>query len=600
MKASKTIAIAIVLAFLTGTVRADRTLGQSEISQILQDLTSRPMKTWISSGTISASHEQYWAPKTTDADEINNAIDKAIQEHQNDADTSQVSADILKMKLDAIPFNVRYEMSDEYTMGTTETVKYDGSRFYWEIDVSSRKDSVKPGPELAGNYMTNEFDLADNGRRAFTWDGSKYTLYSESKNNAFVDAAGKLPRAVNGPLTAGIIPWGYGEYSYSNLVTLKTSAVEQLINGRTEIDLTLERPNGTRMLFVLDADNDYAVISYSNEGLNKTVSKQYGDYRLIGGVAVPRTIEIEKYDTATNRLLSTDSWSIASIDTGSLSTGDFTINYKEGAQIEYSSILAKTTMFRYSPRLDTDLLLAERLSYAASPDKSTQNCATAALRYATLKLGRNVPESQLAGLVDPKTRLTSLAAMMGFVHRQGLYSRAVRTDIKKLQQLTDCQVILHIPHRNHFVLLGDIDSEFIWTIDLAGRKFCSRADVAFFGMDWTQGTALLISDKPIEGSFNDINQSALQNINGGTGYTCTSLIQEYYYIPCYYDDYLGVCPNDYYRYYPERWGCEQATSGMCIEDYKLRLAKCLCILNEQETDCAVDGNWKFSYVPACY
>jgi len=176
--------------------------------------------------------------------------------------------------------------------------------------------------------------------------------------------------------------------------------------------------------------------------------------------------------------------------------------------------------------------------------------------------------------------------------------RALRTDIATLQSLTDCQVILHIPHKNHFVLLGDIDSESIWTIDLAGRKFCSRADASFFGMDWTDGTALLISDAPIAGALDDIGNSELANITGRGGYSCDDPIQDQDYTPCYYG--FGDCPNTEYRYQPERWGCRQAPSGMCIEDWKLRLATCPCVLNSGETGCEVTGDWQFGFCMACY
>jgi len=509
-----------------------------------------------------------------------------------------LSEEILEMKLDAIQFNVSYTWSNESTMSSSETVKYDGSRFYWEIDVSSRADSIRPGSELEDNFMTNEFDMADNSSRVYAWDGSNYTLYSASKNCAFVDAASELPRAVNGPLTAGVIPWGYGEYTYGNLASLKSSGVEKQLNGQTQVHLTLDRSNGARMLFVLDADNDYAVISHSNEGLYTTVSRQYGDHKSVDGVLVPGTIEIEKYDSATNRLLSRDSWYITSINTDALSTGDFTIDYEAGAQIEYSSTFDQTATYCYSPRLDTDVLLAERLSYAASQGKNAQNCATSALGYAAKRLGRNISRSQLAGLVDRQTGRTSLGAMREFVQRQDLFCRAVRADIETLQRLTDCQAILHIPHKNHFVLMGDIDNEHIWTIDLAGRRFCSRADVAHFGMDWTDGTALLVSDKPIEGGLTDIDHSTMQNITGGSGYTCTELLQYEYDEYCEY--LMGWCYNSYV-YEPERWGCEPAESGMCIEDVKLARATCPCIEDaDSPGSCQVNGDWEFQYMLACY
>lgn len=588
-----------VLALLSGPVRADRALEDAEITQILQTVTSQPRKAWIPSGTITGTHEHYRAPQTTNAGQISAAIAQAIQEHQNESVNSGLSADILKMKLDAIPFNVRYELSNESTMNSTETVKYDGSRFYWRISVSSRTDSVRPDASLAGNFMTNEFNLAWNREREYAWNGQQYTLYSRSNDSAFVDAAGTFPPAVNGPLTAGIVPWGYGQYAYGNLASLKATAIEQQINGRTEIHLTLDKPDGSRLVFALDAGNQYAVISHTSEGLYRTVSRQYGDYQQVAGVQVPRTIDIEKRDAATNRLLAGDSWYITSISTAAPSSGDFTIGFEEGTQVEYSSLaLAQTATYRYSPRLDTDLLLAERLSYAASQEEQTGNCATAALGHAVLRLGRDVSRPQLAALVDRRTGQTSLGAMMDFIYRQGLYCRAVRTDIRTLQRLTDCQVILHIPHKNHFVLLGEIDDKFIWTIDLAGRRFCRRSDVAFFGMDWTQGTALLISDRPINGGLSDIDYRAVRQITGGVGYTCTNPLQFEYNEYC--DRIFNMC-GGWYIYEPERWGCEEAYGGgMCIEGAELQRASCPCIEDPLDPfSCIVNGDWQFEYMMAC-
>ena len=597
MKA-KTITILMTLAVLSGTVRADRSLENAEISQILQTLTSRPAKAWISSGTISATHDRYRAPKTTNSTEITSSINEAVREHQQETSNSELSADILKMKLDAIPFNVRYRLSNEYTMSSNETVAYDGERFHWDIDVSSRTDSVRPGPELAANQMTREFKMQYNRRRTFAWNGQEYTLQSRSNNSAFVDAGRKLPHVVNGPLTAGFIPWGYGQYTYANLASLKSSAVEVQLNGQTQIHLTLDKSDGSRLSFVLDAGNSYAVISHSTEGLARTVSRQYGGYRAVGDRLVPSTVVIEQYDAATNRLLARDSWYITSVSTAAPSLAAFSVAYSEGARVEYASpVVNQTAVYQYSARLDTELLLAERLSFAAPENTRARNCATAALRCAGLRLGRNVDDAELAQLVDRTNGRTSLSAMKDFVHRQGLYCRAVTTDIETLKGLTDCQVILHIPHKNHFVLLGDIDNESIWTIDLAGRRFCRRADVGFFGMDWTQGTALLVSNSPVSGAFDDIADGSLDAITGDAGWTCTELLQYEYTEYC--DIVAGFC-NAWYVYQPERWGCEQAESGMCIPSDMLYEAACPCVSDLYDPfACEVTGDWDLYYMEAC-
>jgi hypothetical protein len=185
--------------------------------------------------------------------------------------------------------------------------------------------------------------------------------------------------------------------------------------------------------------------------------------------------------------------------------------------------------------------------------------------------------------------------MKEFAQSQGLHCRAVTTDIETLQGLSDCEVILHIPKKNHFVTLGDIDSAYVWSIDLTNGRFCYRTDAGLFGMDWSEGTALLVSDSPITEKLNDIDDSRLGTIVGASGYSCTQLLQEEDYFLC---SKVGRwCPGSY-EYWPERWGCEEAPSGMCINSWMLSYARCNCI--EDGWDCTVDGNWSFYYMMACY
>jgi hypothetical protein len=141
-------------------------------------------------------------------------------------------------------------------------------------------------------------------------------------------------------------------------------------------------------------------------------------------------------------------------------------------------------------------------------------------------------------------------------------------------------------------VLGDIDDECVWSIDLASDQFCYRTDINFFDMDWTGGVALLVSDRPITGTFNDIDDAELRTITGSSGYTCTDLLQEYDVIFC-----TDACEG-YYEYYPTRYGCESAPSGMCISGTFLRSAEVPCVL-DHALDCEVTGDWDFYYMRAC-
>ena len=598
----KHILLTVVFLFsLSYTAFADRELDRAEILQIFQELTSQPKKTWIPAGTIEATHEEYRAPKTTDVNEINNKISVKVREYQNDPDKRELTENLQKMKLDAIPFNARYKLSNEYTMSSAVTVSFDGDRFYWEINVDSRSDSVKPSKDLAGNFMTERFNLDWNARRIFAWDGEKYTTYFLPVNHAMVNSTGDAPHIINGPLTAGIIPWGYGLYTYESLSAAESSAVEKDVDGQTQIHLTLNNPDGSETVFVMDPQKDYAVISCSINGNGSSViSKQYSDYRLISGNWVPTTILLERYEAGSNSLLARDLWDITGIDGNTPEANSFNVSYEDDALIECRSyLIGEPLMYRYSNTVDTELLLADRLTFAASEGTQPQNCATISLKYVASRLGHDVSDQELAQLVSEPNEDTNLYAIKEFAESLGLYCRAVTTDIQTLKSLDGCEAILHIPWKNHFIVLGGIDSECVWSVDLAGNQFYYRTDLNFFGMDWTEGTALLISNQPIQlqGNFEEIDDAGLQDITGGAGYRCTLPLQDYFVIFC---TYIGGLCEGYYEEHPKRRGCQAAASGTCNNRVLLRYKESPCIEDPYDPfNCTVTGEWTSYYIRAC-
>jgi hypothetical protein len=506
------------------------------------------------------------------------------------------------MALDAIPFDVRYRLSNEYTMSSTVVVRFDGERFYWEINVDSRTDSVERDAALSSNYMTRHFDLEWNARRIFAWDGEKYTTYSLPGNHAIVDAAGTTPHVVTGPLTAGLIPWGYGYFTYENLAATKSSALETYANanGQTQIRLTLANSDGSQMLFVLDPGKAYSAMSCSITGPgNFLTSKQYSNYQYVSGHWVPTTISIEKYDAGSNRLLTSDSWTFTAISGDAPAPESFNVQYEADALIEYfSDVTARPAMYRYSRTVDTDLLLSERLAFAASEGTQAQNCATAALKHALTELGESITDDELAQLVRDPNKDTSLLQMKQFIQGRGLYCRTVRTDIQTLKSLEGCEIILHIPGKKHFIVVDTIDGEYVWTVDLASDKFYYRTAVDFFGMDWTEGTALLVSRQaiPIQGNYTEIDDEQLACIVGALGYSCTRLLQDHYIVYC---SYVGGCIGWYEIHY-QRWGCQTAASGSCSSSVMIRYAESPCIDDPQYPgQCSITGEWTCYYMRAC-
>jgi len=599
MKVRVILSAFVFLALASGAAEAERPLDGGEIEQILQQLTSQPKETWISAGVIEAQHQEYRAPKITDPNEVKVKIRQRITEYMGNPNKVERTEGLQKARLDAIPFNSRYELANEYTMNTSVIVRYDGDRFYWEINFDSRSDLVKPEKELEGNFMTRQFNPAWNSKRVFAWDGEKYSRYCRPVNDARVDATGYVAVEPGGPLTAGCIPWGHEYYSYDSLTGADTEAVETVVDGETVISLTVNYSEGMQLSFVLDPAKSYAVISLLITGFGNAVySNQYSDYQLVSGNWVPGTILLERYEAGSNRLLGRDLWEITNIDGSIPGQEDFAVQFEHDAQIEYvSSVTDRPAAYRYSEMIDTEQLLAERLAFAANEGVQPQNCATAALKYAAGQLGKSLSDSQLACLVSEPNNDTSLYAMKQFAEGLGLNCRAVTIDVSTLKEIENCRAILHVPGKKHFVVMESIDDSYVRIVDLSNDKFYYRTDINFFSMDWSAGTALLLSNDSIAGDFTEIPDSELGGFIGASGYTCTKFLQEEDYIFC--DQIGGICTGLIVNYYT-RLGCEGAESGSCEMTWKARCGTCQCINKPwRPWECTGIGDWEYTYMLAC-
>lgn len=548
---------AFVLTFcVTCTALADRTLNRNEVLQIFQQLTSQPRKTWIPAGTIEAMRSEYKAPKITDENELLNRISQKVAEYQNSTNKRELSEDLQALTLDAVPFNVRYELANEYTMDSQVVVKYDGSRFYWEINVLSRSDSVQPDTSLRGNYMTNQFNLSGNARRIFVWDGEKYTTYFLPINQANVDTTNSVPHNVNGPLTAGVIPWGYGIYTYDNLAVVNTSAVETTSDSQTLIQLTINRSVGTEMVLTLDPAKNYAITNcITSRPDGSTILQQYSNYQQTAGTWIPRMISLEQYEANTSKLLSRDRWDITDVNVDVPTADAFKIDFKPAAMIQYSN--PSTAVCRKT-------------------DKNKVNCATVAIKYVAEKFGKTVSDKKLASLLSGNNQ-TNLSAMKNFVNGLGLYCQAVNADLQSLKNLKDYQVIVHLSGKNHFAVLDELNKD---------------AKMANF----MKYTALLISDKPLEKQFAALPDAQMKTITGAA-YACTKLLQEHSETPCP-APVGGNCGDQLYYIYYERWGCQYATSGTCSTSYMIRYQTSPCVY-DSVYDACMTTEWTSYYMRAC-
>src|SRR3972149_2612936 len=121
--------LAVILLFIAGDFAfADRQLDKAQIQQIFQTLTDQPRKTWIPAGTIEAKH-------------------------------------------------LEYKTSDGYVIESTVIIKYDGDRFYWEINIDSHTKQTEPQESPKSRFPQDDSDLHWNKKRVFAWDGQRYTMY---------------------------------------------------------------------------------------------------------------------------------------------------------------------------------------------------------------------------------------------------------------------------------------------------------------------------------------------------------------------------------------------------------------------------------------
>jgi len=302
-------------------------------------------------------------------------------------------------------------------------------------------------------------------------------------------------------------------------------------------------------------------------------------------------------DALTGELMRSDRWTFTAVDGGVPMPDQFDVQYQADTLVEYvSTATERPALYRYSHTVDTDALLAERLTYAASKSIMPQNCATAALKHAASELGKPISDSALSSIITPDGQ-TSLYDMKKLALGSGLYCRAVQTDLASLAGLSGVQAILHIPGRKHFVLLDVADDRYVWIIDLSSDKFYYRASVDFFPLEWSEGVALLLSDRPMASSWNEIDDTTLSTFVGSEtsgGYACTQLIQTDHVIYCN----TGM-PCGTFVFVFERYGCEPAASGSCMDESMVRFLASPCVIYPPGGYCVVTYEWTYYYIRAC-
>ncbi len=586
---------AVVVSLCLGVAASGQTV---DVPKILQEVTSHPRQTWIPAGTIEATHVEHGDPKSVSSTDVQQKINKERQDYQNNPNKIERTSELQNEKLNAIGFNVRYKLLNKWDMASTVKVIYDGDRFYWQIDLDARQDSILPDASLAGNEMTDQFNPEWNRQRIFVWDGQEYTTYSGALNQATIDAADTLPHRVTGPLTAGLIPWGYGRFSSEDLAAaLAAGQIAARQNADGSIDMEITHTDGTSSSLTLDPTKAYAVTSATFKNGGAKVTYTCEDYRQVAGNWVPYEIQIERHgNSVESRLPNLEQWTFTSVSAATPSPDSFCAPLAANSVVEYSSpVSAASALYVESDRVDTRRLLAQRLAFAAAEGAQPQNCATAALQEILAQFGKSISDGDLARLPGSDGR-TSLYEVKRLAQSRGLYCRGVQTNLAGLRSLGDgVQAILHLPGQNHFVVLQGIDERNVWLIDLSSRKFFYRQSLDSFPTDWPAGTALLLSDRPIPNQTTELSDSALAGFSGGAYYACNTIIQRSYIINC--QGPLTGCDSCYTQYFC-RLGCGEATSGSCSYQPLVRFIESPCDALPGY-DCQPTGEWYSYYMRAC-
>lgn len=594
--------ITFFLTFLLISANAfsDRLLERGEILGLFNDLAASPANTWIPCGTIEADHVTRKYAEPIDPQALENEIRQRINRYIGSADKIERTESLQKMALDAIPFNTRYELQNEYTMTARETITYYKERFCNKIETLSRQDSIQPDLSLSGNYMTNQFSMLANQIRISAWNGIESVFYSLPINHAIVKPALSEPPAVDGIINAGLIPWGYGVYTAQGLANMQSSAIEKNTPDGIRIKLTLSVTDQIEMVFTLDPERDYIMLSRSQSFASGTKKYfTYTDYQQIDGHWVPFSILIEKY-SASGTLLLEDNWTVTSVSTQIPELQEFTVNYLQDAKVEYQTPKSpKMQLFIQTPGIDGKDLLARRLDILDIAHEN-RNCATAALGYVTDKLGQTVSATELTSLIDPQTGMTSLFAMKSFLEGRGLFTRVVNADLPALETGGYDNIILHFPGQNHFVVAEKIMPDDVKIVDLNKDKFLYAISQDVIHMDWPDGIAMIVSSEPISlnESLIELTDQQMQSVIGGDGYACTNMVQQQDVIFCE-PPLEGECTGFYYEYF-ERYACATAPSGSCYLSIFDRYRKTPCLNDPNDPSaCKVASNWTTYYMYAC-
>jgi len=551
------------MLFICNAVAADRTLSSDEINTILSILTQNPVQTWLPAGTIQARHLAYYGEEKT-----------------------------------------VYESS--------ETMRLNGALFRWEVTLVSMGNEDKETPGKRNAVDANTLDI--NREKVFCWNGDTYTRYYKSSNSAVIESQGtQAPLGTYGPFGAGVVPWGYGFYTFQNLSQYACTGSEVWVEGQKQIHLQATNDKFDpvlKMNFVLDPARNYAVLNFLIQDPQFTgIEQKYDQYIQVDGRWIPTLVTVERFVTTPqgSGILSYEDWRFESVKAEVPAASEFSVKLNDGTFVEFYAPGRKSLMYYMSDQKDIKLLLDEKTAFSSYSASVQESCAAAAAQLAARQFSRSFSAEQMETLVTQQNnKMTSLYLLKEKLEEAGLYCAAVETTLESLRGIKNSTIILHLSASNHYVILDHVDNKDVWTIDLTSRKIYWKTPIQQFLQEWKQGTALIVSDSPSNLSNNEetlLPPLTQQQILGGSltveGYSCTERIQEEYHILC---SKVGwMCGGRYYRY-AERYGCRKRDDlyiDTCVGREMLGHDYTHCLTDFPSGWCVSSGTWYPRYIRAC-
>lgn len=539
----------------------EQPLTPSEVNALIQTLASNPRMTWLPAGSITAQC-------------------------------------------------LKYQHGEPGVTESVEDFHFNGNRFYWHIRV--KEDTTpeeSPQPDALARARRAECEM--NRERIFCWDGRQYTRYYKSAGYAvMIEHMVSSPLELYGPFSAGIIPWGYGDYSEAVLSKYEKSAVRITEAGSEIIRLTILNHDiqpALNMVFELDPGKNHAALSYSLENEAAAMHHLYGDFTRVGGQWIPQTISVEKYDKQTSppTLLSYEDWSFETISGTVPSESAFQVVPANETLVELAPYEdQKSYLFHYSDQADIASLLDQKVALSTDGTGTPQNCATAAAWHIARKFKRPVTSYELSPLVDSSSGQTSLYHLRRKLEGTGLYCSTVTAQLEDLKKYPRCTALIHLTDASHYVVLDHVDDMNVWFVDLTSRKFYWKKSIRDFLVSWKDRTALLVSDDPLNlpMDLNALTVTEEMQVMGGelTGFSCTDQLQITERILCSKPSGGFLCFGVYYKIW-ERYGCqEDAGGGTCSGEGMIGYEYSACVNNPDVLGtCTLSGKWLSRYIRAC-